>query len=30
MESFELIVDGQRVEAPPKEMELQYHLALLP
>ena len=30
MESFELIVDGQRVEAPPKEMELLYHLASSP
>ena len=26
--SFELIVDGKRVDAPPKEMELLYHLAL--
>ena len=30
MESFELIVDGKRVEAPPKEMELLYHLASSP
>lgn len=30
MESFELIVDGKRVEAPPKEMELLFHLASTP
>ena len=30
MESFELIVDGKRVDAPPKEMELLYHLASSP
>ena len=27
LDSFELIVDGKRVETPPKEMELLYHLA---
>ena len=30
MESFELVVDGKRMEAPPKEMELLYHLASTP
>jgi len=30
MESFELIVDGKRVDIPPKEMELLYHLASTP
>ena len=30
MESFELIVDGKRVDIPPKEMELLYHLASSP
>jgi DNA-binding response OmpR family regulator len=30
MDSFELLVDGKRVEAPPKEMELLYHLASSP
>ena len=30
MDSFELLVNGKRVEAPPKEMELLYHLALSP
>ena len=30
MNSFELLVDGQRVEAPPKEMELLFHLASSP
>lgn len=30
MDSFELIVDGNVVEAPPKEMELLYHLASTP
>ncbi len=30
MEAFELVVDGKRVEAPPKEMELLYHLASTP
>ena len=30
MESFELIVDGRRVDIPPKEMELLFHLASTP
>ena len=30
MDSFELIVDGKTVEAPPKEMELLYYLASSP
>ena len=30
MDSFELIVKGNRVDAPPKEMELLYHLASSP
>ncbi|MDR1298629.1 MAG: response regulator transcription factor [Oscillospiraceae bacterium] len=30
MESFDLIVNGKRVDAPPKEMELLYHLASSP
>jgi len=30
MDSFELLVNGKRVEAPPKEMELLYHLASSP
>jgi DNA-binding response OmpR family regulator len=30
MDSFELTVDDKRVEAPPKEMELLYHLASSP
>ena len=30
MESFVLIVDGRRIEAPPKEMELLFHLASTP
>jgi len=30
MDSFELLVGGKRVEAPPKEMELLYHLASSP
>jgi len=30
MDSFELFVKGERVEAPPKEMELLYHLASSP
>ena len=30
MESFELVVDGKRIEAPPKEMELLFHLASTP
>ena len=30
MNSFELLVHGERIEAPPKEMELLYHLASTP
>lgn len=30
MDSYELIVDGQKVDAPPREMELLYHLASSP
>jgi DNA-binding response OmpR family regulator len=30
MDSFELIVDGVKVDTPPKEMELLYHLASSP
>ncbi len=30
LDAFELIVDGRRVETPPKEMELLYHLASSP
>ena len=30
MDSFELLVNGKRVDAPPKEMELLYHLASSP
>ncbi len=30
MDAFELIVDGKRVDTPPKEMELLYHLASTP
>jgi len=30
MDSFELIIDGKKVDAPPKEMELLYHLASTP
>jgi len=30
LDSFELLVDGKKVEAPPKEMELLYHLASTP
>lgn len=30
MDSFELVVDGKKVDAPPKEMELLYHLASSP
>ncbi len=30
LEAFELIVDGKRVETPPKEMELLFHLASSP
>jgi len=30
MESFELIIDGKKIDTPPKEMELLYHLASSP
>ena len=30
LDSFELIVDGKKVDTPPKEMELLYHLASTP
>ncbi len=30
LESYELIVDGKRVDTPPKEMELLFHLASAP
>ena len=30
MDAFELIVDGKKVDTPPKEMELLYHLASSP
>lgn len=30
LDSYELLVDGRRVDAPPKEMELLYHLAASP
>ncbi|MDR0838514.1 MAG: response regulator transcription factor [Oscillospiraceae bacterium] len=30
MDSFELIIDGKKVDAPPKEMELLFHLASSP
>jgi len=30
MDSFELYVNGKRIDAPPKEMELLYHLAATP
>ncbi|MBQ2829834.1 MAG: response regulator transcription factor [Oscillospiraceae bacterium] len=30
LDSYELIVDGQRVDTPPKELELLYHLASSP
>ena len=30
LEAFELIVDGRKVDTPPKEMELLYHLASSP
>ena len=30
LESYELLVDGKRVDAPPKEMELLFHLASSP
>jgi two-component system response regulator ResD len=30
LDSYELIVDGKRIDTPPKEMELLYHLAFSP
>lgn len=30
LDSYELVVDGRRVDTPPKEMELLYHLAASP
>ena len=30
MDAFELVVDGKKVDAPPKEMELLFHLASTP
>lgn len=30
LDSYELIVDGKKIDAPPKEMELLYHLAAAP
>jgi DNA-binding response OmpR family regulator len=30
LDSYELLVDGKRVDTPPKEMELLYHLAASP
>ena len=30
LDSYELMVDGQRVDTPPKELELLYHLASSP
>ena len=30
LDSYELVVDGKRIEAPPKEMELLFHLASSP
>lgn len=30
MDAFELIVDGKKIDTPPKEMELLYHLASAP
>ena len=30
LDSYELVVDGKRVDTPPKEMELLYHLAASP
>ena len=30
LDSYELVVDGKKVDAPPKEMELLYHLAASP
>ena len=30
LDSYELIVDGEKIDTPPKEMELLYHLASSP
>ena len=30
LDSYELVVDGQKIDCPPKEMELLYHLASSP
>ena len=30
LDSYELIVDGNKIDTPPKEMELLYHLASMP
>ena len=30
LDSYELVVDGQKIDTPPKEMELLYHLASAP
>ncbi len=30
LDSYELVVDGRRIDTPPKEMELLYHLASTP
>ena len=30
LDSYELIVDGKKIDTPPKEMELLYHLAASP
>ena len=30
LDSYELIVDGQKIDTPPKELELLYHLASFP
>ena len=30
LDSYELVVDGKRIDTPPKEMELLYHLAAAP
>ena len=30
LDSYELIVDGKKIDTPPKELELLYHLASTP
>ena len=30
LDSYELVVDGKKVDTPPKELELLYHLAVTP